>query len=203
MAANVGDIIRITDRQTCLGQQVLNVYFYRVNDITIITGDYLGMFAASFVDIVLDEVRNLQHEDLTHDELFLENLSNGVDIQTYTEGFPLTGNQTGGDIMPPYVSWGFQLLREERNTRNGYKRIGGVPEFMVTAGVFDADPALLEAVENALGADFTSGIVTYAAPIILKHPVTVPLVSPVFSNISAGLYKAVGTQNTRKFGRGV
>lgn len=203
MAAALGDIIRITDRQTLLGQQVLNVYFYRVQSLTGITGDYLDLFASTFQDVVLDDVKNIQHVELQHVGLFLENITNGVDIAEYTDGFPQGGMIDGGDVMPPFVSFGFQLLRESRTTRNGYKRFGGVPEDSVTDGVYTGAGGDITAVEEALGQDFQSGLVTFAAPVILKHPIEVPLVDGVYNDISAGLFRGIGSQNTRKFGRGV
>lgn len=202
MAAALGDIIRITDRQRYLVQQVLNVYFYRVTSLTGLTGDYLGVFATNFQGAVLDPVKELQVEALTHESLYLENLTNGIDISEVTDGFPQTGEYGNVDGMPPFVSYGFQLVRESRVTRNGYKRFGGVPEAAVDAGVYVGDPALITDVENGLGADLQAGLVTYAEPVILKHPFTVPLVAPEYASISAGLYKGIGSQNTRKFGRG-
>lgn len=202
MAAAANDIIRITDIQTLFGQEVLNVYFYQVNNVTPLIGDYLAVFGEWFHDTILTPLIALQTSDLVHTSLFLENISNGVDIESFTTDFPVPGASATSDTMPPFVSWGFQLLREERNTRNGYKRFAGVPEIYVTDGVASGAGGLITAVEDVLGEDVVVGIATVAAPVILKRPFTVPLVSPVVSNISAGLFKGIGTQNTRKFGRG-
>jgi len=186
-----------------LEQQVLNVYFYRINDVTPLGDGYLTVFGDSFVDIVLPAVIAVQHEDLVHTELFLENLTNGVDILTYTDGFPVPGDYATGEGMPPFVSWGVQLIRESRTTRNGYKRFAGVPEAAVADGLMTGFGTEFAALETALAQNFTAGIVTYAAPVILKHPFVVPLVAPEYSDIGSALYRSVGSQNTRKLGRGV
>lgn len=201
--AEGGDIIRITDRQVCLGQQMLNVYFYQLqNDGTFLSG-YLDTIALHFTEAVVTPVAVIQDDQLTHTELFLENLTNGVDILTYTDGYPIQGTITAVDLMPPFVSLGFQLLREERNTRNGYKRIGGISESIVTSGIYSGDPTWVTDIENGMKADLVEGLATLCHPIILHHPFTVPLTSPVFSNVGDCVFRGVGTQNTRKFGRGV
>ncbi len=202
MTAVTGDLIRITDQQTLLGQQVLNVYFYRVNETTTLTGDYLAVIGGWFVPNVVTPVAAMQEVHLSHNSLFLENLSNGVDIESYTTGLPILGAATGDDCMPPFVSYGYQLLREERNTRNGYKRFAAVPESLVTDGVYIGSMTPIHTIEAALGADIVLGIIHALAPVIVKHPVSVPAGAYIFSNISAGIFKGIGSQNTRKFGRG-
>jgi len=178
------------------------VYFYRVSDLTPLVGDYLQVFSDSFQDIVLPPVTDIQCVDVSHVGLFLENLSNGVDILEDTSGFPVPGGVSEVSCMPPFVSYGFQLVRESRVTRPGYKRFAGVPEEWVTDGVYSAGTEALEAVEEALGADFLAGIAHYAAPVIVKRPFEVPAVTYEYSDLSAGLFKGIGTQNTRKLGRG-
>jgi len=203
MPAAAGDLIRITDKQTYLGQQVLNVYFYRVSDTTPLIGDYLQTFSDSFQDVVLADVVPLQLAALEHTSLYIENISNGVDILEDTTGFPISGDVETGSGMPPYVSYGFQLVRESRVTRNGYKRFAGVPETFTSNGVYDGNPTLIAALEDALGSDFQAGIATYAAPVIPKRPIAVPVGTYEYADISSGLFKGIGTQNTRKFGRGI
>lgn len=201
--AEGGDIIRITDRQTLLGQQVLNVYFYQLNPDGIFLPGYLDTIAPHFVEAVVDPILPLQAASLQHTEIYLENLTNGVDILTYNTGFPLVGTNAGVQVMPPFVAYGFQLIREERTTRNGYKRVAGVPEDMVVDGVYSGSPTLTDDVANGLAADLVEGLATLCNPVIVRHPITVPLVSPVIAHIGAAFFRHIGTQNTRKFGRGV
>lgn len=201
--ADGNDIIRITDRQTLLGQVVLNVYFYQLQDTGTFGDGYLDDIAAHFVEAVITPVTALQINVLEHTELFLENLTNGLDILTYDTDFPIEGSVSGEDVMPPFVSYGFQLIRESRATRNGYKRFAGVPENMVDSGVYVGSPTLISDVETGLAADIVSGLATLCHPVIVRHPIDVPLISPVFSNVGASLFRGIGSQNTRKFGRGV
>lgn len=203
MAAVTGDLIRITDKQTYLGQECLNVYFYRIGDVTALVGDYLAILGGWFRDNVMGRVINIQAAGVSHTGLFLENLSNGVDIETFTDDFPVSGQMGDAAGMPPFVSFGFEMLRESRVTRNGYKRYVGVCETQVTDGIFVGDESDIALIETALGSDIHIGLVTEAAPVIVKHPVIVPAGTYLYSDISAGVFKGIGTQNTRKFGRGV
>lgn len=203
MAAAINDVLRFTDIQTLLGETALNVYFYKVNVITGLGGDYLDTLGAWFRDTVLPPIVALQVTGLEHTELFMENLTNGIDIEHFVTGYPVVGEQAGGVELPPFVTYSFQLLRETRSTRNGAKRIAGVSSANVNDGVYVGDPAEITAVEDVLGADIVIGIVNIAQPVIVKHPIDVPLVAPVTNSISAGLFSGLGSQNTRKFGRGV
>ena len=200
--ADGNDILRITDRQVLYGQTVLNVYFYQLQDTGEFGEGYLDSIALHFTEAVVTPVSAIQSPDIQHNEIYLENLTNGVDILTYADGYPLVGTNTGA-ALPPFVSAGFQLIRESRATRNGSKRIAGIREADVTNGLWVGDPDFITDIENGMAADLVEGLATLCHPIILRHPVTVPLVSPVFSNIGECQYRAIGSQNTRKLGRGV
>lgn len=200
--ASGGDIIRITDVQEIYGQEALNVYFYQLNEDGTFLAGYLDDIASHFVEAVVTPVVALQSADITHTRLYLENLTNGVDILTYTDGYPLPGAQELSSL-PPFVTATFQLVREERTTRNGSKRIGGVCEADVTSGVWTGSSTLLTDIENGMKADIVSGIATLCNPVIVRHPITVPLVSPVLAHVGDCVFKSIGSQNTRKLGRGV
>lgn len=201
MAAALGDLIRITDRQVFLGQTVLNVYFFRVTSITGLGADYLTGMGVWFRENIVDKVAALQSSDVSHTEAFLENLSNGVDILTFEDMYPIAG-AAGSDSLPPYASYGFQLIRENRNTRNGYKRFAGVTEANQTDGIYTGGSTPITDLETALAADMVIGLITEAEPVIVKHPVVVPAGSYIYSSIGSALFRGIGTQNTRKFGRG-
>ena len=203
MSAGLGDFIRVTDKQILDGQTVLNVFFYRVVSITGITDGYLGSLAAWFDLHVTTAIQGVQHAAINHKEMFLENLTNGVDIYTYVYPGDRKGITTSGDVMPSFVTWGFQLMRENRNTRHGYKRFSGVGEVQVSNGQPDIGSTYTDTLATALALDWTEGVYTFAEPVILRHPITVPLVSPVYSSIGSARFKGLGTQNTRKSGRGV
>lgn len=197
-----GNIIRVLDKQTYLGEQVLNVYFYRVVPAGTIT--IWDPIVDYFVDEVVPAVCGIQHAALTHTELFFENLTNGLDILSV----PLTTGNVGlvssGDASPPFVSYGFQLLRESRATRHGYKRIAGVPEVNISSGeVVSGAMPYVNAVADVLPADILIGLLPGFEPVIVKHPISVPLTDPVYASIGGCNFRGIGTQNTRKFGRGV
>lgn len=203
MAAGSGDILRFTDKQTLLGEEMLNVYFYQVNDTTGLAGDYLSVLSAWLRDNVIAKVKVVQSPNLEHIEVFAENLTNGVDIVNFVDGFPIAGTGTALGNNPPFVTYNFELLREERTTRNGRKAIAGTLEGDVTDGVYTGSMTPIHDIEDILGADMVLGLAHICNPVIVRHPIHVPLTSPVLSHISAGQFNGVGSQNTRKFGRGI
>jgi len=206
VASILGDLWQIIDKQLYLEQQVLNVYYYRVTNISGVNDDGYALALDWFEDNVVDIVRPIQVDSLNHYELEIRNLSNGLDI--HTKAIDLDGTRTAGSPtpMPSYVSAGFKLIRESLVTRNGYKRIAGISESDTTGNIFAlAGSALTDAIEAAFSADMVIGLITIAEPVIVSHPIgTPPVTSYTYSSIGDAAVKAtLGSQNTRKPGRGV
>lgn len=204
MAATQGDLIRITDFQSYLGQQVLNVFYYRIVPVGgIADSGYLEMLEW-FADDVITPVSMFQSDYLRHTNVTLENLTNGVDIRDLTTD--IYGDITTADttVTPSYVSLGFIMQRESRVTRNGYKRFAGVPEISVSGNTYvNPGGTVIADIEEALAKDWVEGIVTVAEPIIVKRPVsTPPVASYQYASIGSARLVGLGTQNTRKAGRG-
>ena len=111
MGASAGDLIQCVDNQIYLGQQVLNVYYYRVTDPLGIADPYLNLFNAAFSDTVLTAVRGIQIGQVSHVSREWKNLSNGVDL--YVDGTVLDGTHTAPDseMLPSFISAGFILRR--------------------------------------------------------------------------------------------
>lgn len=203
VAASLGDLIQVTDFQTYLEQQLLNVYYYRITSITGLDDTYLPILADWFDENVVSPVSECQISLLSHVSREWRNLTNGSDL--YTLNDVIDGNiPTGsGAPLPSYVSLGFILRRESLVTRNGYKRIGGIHEGNVSGNDVVNLDAELAAVEDALASDITLGLVTVAEPIIVKRPIVVPVEEYEYSSIGSAQFRLLGTQNSRKRGRGI
>lgn len=202
MVAN-GDLIQCIDNQEYLGQQILNVYYYRITPPLGIVGTFLSELNDAFETTVLTPVRAIQANVLTHVSREWKNLSNGVDL--FVDGTVLAGTRGSGGstLLPSFVSAGFILRRESLVTRNGYKRIAGLVEEDVTGNTWVGDMGDIADIEAGLAADLVYGLATAAEPIIVKRPIVPPVSSYDYASIGSASFRGIGTQNTRKAGRGI
>lgn len=139
----VGDIISIKDNQVLSGQSLMNVYYYRVKTLIVEGEDYLGDIAQVFWDAVGGSLREVQHGELTHNNLLVENVTNGLEFATY----PVleNGSVGSGHCMASFDAYSLKLNRATKLTRNGSKRIAGVPEVAQNNSVIGGDfQALLD-----------------------------------------------------------
>lgn len=203
MAASLGDLIQVVDNQEYLEQQVLNVYYYRITAITGLDDTYLPILNDWFETNVLTPVAALQVDGLLHLSREWKNLSNGVDL--FVDGSIVPGAQSVSPSLytPSYVSLGFILRRESLVTRNGYKRIAGISESLISGNTYVGTGDGIPDIEEAFAKDIQLGLVTVAEPIILKRPIDVPVASYEYSSIGSSSFRGLGTQNSRKKGRGV
>lgn len=203
MAASLGDLLQCIDNQVYLGQQVLNVYYYRVVSITELGGAYLSSINDQFTANVLAAVTDLQNSGVEHVSREWKNLTNEVDLFVDGEVFPGTSGSTDATGEPSFVSAGFILRRESLATRNGYKRFCGLTEGQVAGNNYVGDAGVITAIETALAEDLFLGIVDTVEPVIVKRPIPSPATSFVYSSIGSSSFRGIGTQNTRKAGRGI
>lgn len=185
-----------------LSQQVLNVYYYRVTSITGLTDAAYAAFDAWFTANLITPIKAIQVSALVHTAIQIRNLTNGLDY--YENAYSVAGTRatTTTSVLPPNVTHTFRLVRESLATRNGYKRYAGVDEQDITSGTSILSSTLSNAIIAALKMDYISGAVTLAEPVIPKRPIVVPTGSYVYSSIGDAQYRGIGTQNTRKIGRG-
>lgn len=201
MSASNGDLIRVVDTQTYLGQTVLNVYYYIVTAALGIVGDALGIMDSSWESTVLTPVVAIQSDHLSHVNREWRNLTNGVDI--FNNDTVVDGGNTGGDDLNSFTSVGFLLRRSNLTTRNGYKRFSGLKEGNVSGNTFTISSSFISAIESGLASPLTDGIAELARPVIVKRPIPEPAVSVVHSDVLSASFRGIGTQNSRKPGRGV
>lgn len=204
MAAALGDLLQATVRGTYLGQTCLNVYHFRVTSITGLAGNYLELFADFIENPITVSIAAVQISSYNYEDIEARNLSNGLDF--FAKPLTLTGGITdsGANGVPSFVSMGWQLVRESLATRNGYKRYAGLSDTLLVDNLY-AISALEEAqIRSVLALDWVEGVVTVGEPIIWGSPRSAaPVGSYVYSSIGDAIYKNVGTQNTRKPGRGI
>jgi len=204
VAANTGDLIQIIDQQSYLGQTVLNVYYYRYFLVAPSVGAYLEEVLTNFEEDILPPIRAIQSSLLVHEVLEARNLSNGLDIATSNPDLAGTRTGTTDSSMASFMSYGFQLVRESLATRNGYKRFAGLLEPDLQGNISTIAPALLDAVEVALAGQIFLGAVEAFSPVIYRRSVPPPVgTTYTYSEVGSAVYKGVGTQNTRKPGRGI
>lgn len=206
--ASVGDVLQLVDEQVQDSQQVLNVYFYRLD--TPVVGNAAQMLVASWVDQVLPDIVDWQASDIVHTSVTAKNLFN--EAEEYTELMSVPGDRDV-DVFPPFNAVGFRLIGDNAAVRDGQKRFAGVPEDSAEDGVFD-DAGFLAAM-TALAVTLATGL-----PIGLDIDALMPVIvgrilsggsyrlptnsgEAVLSNIVDALFNIdVTSQTSRKIGRG-
>lgn len=104
----------------------------------------------------------------------------------------------GGDQMPVFVAWKYQLVRSVRGKRSGWKRFGPISESMVTNGEYNnVNIADITALATQLHAPLKIGIIDTWFPVVLERPRGL-VTTYNFHDFSTALFKGVTTQNTRK-----
>lgn len=192
----VGDVYRLIDDQTLLGQDVKNVYYYRSQ----IGDGTAGLLAAAWLANVLPAVRAIQSVFVSHDLIQTENLNDLSDFSL----FALTSNNDGvvtGEVLPAFNSWGFKLNRATRETRNGAKRIAGVAEVNNSNG--EAQTAFLATLNDAaiaMGDPIVDALSNQYEPVIVR--LDAEGLPAVVNVVVSAEYVRMTTQNTRKPGRG-
>jgi hypothetical protein len=197
--------------------QVNNVFHYRVNAQVAAT---LNQFAAGLKQLVVDEVQNTTSVIINYDNIQARILdADGVLVNGETYVIPSTHGQgqISGDSLPPQDCITFKYLRPDASFRHGFKRFAGVPEGgqldgLPTSGYVTGLASLatsLEAVIHAYtidgGGDPDASITGCTMePVILQKIINGDPISPInIGVVSDVVFDKIGTQNTRKFGRGV
>jgi|SRR6266853_771027 len=193
------DIYTILDRQTYKAQQVLNLYCYVCTTFVTATAAALEL---AWEGTVLTDCLPIQSNGLQHVGVDVVNLNNPGDFFSEVFTTPPTGT-VGGDQLAPFYAYTFQYVRPTRLVRNGYKRIGGVPESASTDGehLSGAIAAAATALAAAMASPLTTPDGSAFHPAILHrpgpgHP------DPAASQVTVVGFTHFGTQNSRKIGRG-
>lgn len=191
MALN--DVYRATAFGSIFGQRIASVYYYQVTG-PLDPTDGAAILAPQWYLNVVGTGCAVQADALNYDSWLVENIDN---LAEFSEEQSANPGLVASDCEPAYVAWGFRLRRLTRDSRNGQKRLPGVPSASILNGVAVAGVmAALTAFATQYGTDITVGGATYS-PIIFRRPdPTFPIGVPFRSD--GADYIRVTTQNSRK-----
>jgi len=205
----VGRIYRATWKQEMLGQQVLNVQYYRCEEADVTAtmedaGDAMG-------GLWLTQLAPYLSNTLLLKETLFEDAINDVNFVLTAE--TATGADDATSPLPAFMAWHVQQVRTTKTTRHGGKRIAGVTEGNLNSGVPNISNAYIAGLESFAGdnleATGTQGHDYVLAPVIIgrdrvEEDGKVRYV-PDYANynyIKQAVFKGISTQRTRKPGRG-
>lgn len=200
MGVYSGEVWQVRWVQNYLDQQVLNIFHYGVGTGVLQNAQDL---ADAFDAGVRQSLASIQVVNLISVRVEVQGERTATDL-----GLSLSGanGSVSSEGMPPYVAWAFRYNRTATTYRNGYKRIGGVPESMQNNG--QPTGGALTAL-NAAAAVLNDSVVsldeerTYI-PLLRQTVVGKAPITPVFWTVPDGTveWASISTQNTRKFGHG-
>lgn len=206
--ASLGDVFQLIDEQEQYGQQVLNVYFYRLD--TPVVGNAAEMLVSSFITEVLPDIRAIQTDVITHRSVSAKNLYD--ETEAHTELISLAGTQTG-EGLPGFSAYAYRLIGDNAAVRDGQKRYAGASEQHQVGGVITSAPmlALMVALATQLATGLSIGVDTNALmPVIVgrildggQYRLPANSGETVLSNVIDSLFNAdISSQTSRKVGRG-
>lgn len=196
-------IIEVRDRQVFLGQEILNVYWYRLDSTSSMD---LTAFEVTFENTVIGAVVAFQSDQLEHVDVTVINHSDPTKFGTFAANVP--GERTPTDLSAPFIACGVRFNRSSRELRNGQKRYGGFDDGTYTNGFFDSSVlALVAAAMPDVLSTLTESIRNYVPVVVRNKPTTTDLtIDPedpstwkYVTFTGATIKNAVTTQNSRKF----
>lgn len=212
MSMAIGDVLQFTLEGLVLGQQSLNVHFYQVTNDVVPPEGYTpySWLCERFDLVVAAKQQGIMSNEALLNKVRVDNLSNGVDF------YDLVIDRVGvvsSDCMPSFVAYNFILRRSSLETRNGSKRVAGVPEVWTDGNNFVGLTASLNGYEDGVSSplkDASSVPVVLATPVIVGRTLNVPsnpnsgyhLDLTKLNTIQSAGFTAFSTQRSRKLGRG-
>lgn len=205
-----GDIIEMRMRGyfSTVATAVMNVFQYEYDSPTALD---LGDFGQEFIDgwreLLAAVLQPVLSVEVAYPFMDIVNLTNPLEIWSGAFTAPVNGAVTG-DVLPPFATWSFLLKRTNSSTRNGAKRFSGIPESMQITGIpTSAAALLLNDLAGFLGDSLAVSVedgtpaVVLLNPVIVRKDATGALIAS--QPVSSGQFRQIGTQNSRKFGRGI
>jgi hypothetical protein len=197
MALN--DVYSIVLTGQVLSQLMVNVFHYRQSTAGTADLSLLALAANTAVrDVVLVGLSG--QANYTKTEVLQVTGGSNYFVEEYTA----VPGGTSGECLPPAVCFTYKYVRAQLGRRHGYKRFSGVLETAQTNGIVAAALATyVSGVAAALAADLVPSDSIHYKPVVLHKMLNgQPVVPPVAQDISTVIYSHLGTQNSRKFGRG-
>lgn len=199
MAVEHLDVVRIRDEQVLDGERILNIFYYVIAVFT--AGVTLLDLLAEFRDVVTAAQLPLQHVDLNHTLLHVDNLSNGLDEEELV--LDSDGTDSAGEALNTFTAAGFSMICETKLTRNGSKRIAGISEGRVQGNTYIAgvgeDTAYADALAEVLQLTGTPSGIADAYPVVVGRDEFGQLVLANWNTVVAGAVKTnITSQTSRK-----
>jgi hypothetical protein len=206
-----GAILRITPRYVYSidpAQVILNVYHYEVSSPT--TG-FLGWnigiaeaVAETFITDVLTPVAATQVAGIECVEIRFDVLTAPLFPFTVLPlSTPIPGTQPG-EGLASFMAWAFKLVRTNRTTRNGQKRIAGVSESSVlgnlpVVGIEDELAAAAAGMALELNVVEDTESMTLI-PVITRLDPADSLIVLAHQPVDSAVFTKLSSQNSRKLG---
>lgn len=210
--ASIGDIIETTIESifTNASNRQMQVWQHEITELN--EDPFPLAIGAQGLGEVLFDALYSNILDVTNSQVIyiggsFKNLSNPTEIGAFALS-PFVPGTNSGDCLPPYVTYSFLLQRTDATTRNGHKRFAGVGENAQLNGfIVSAVEASIEAQADVMGnALELAGVapdtweMELSPRIVRKDAAGLMLLNqPVLS----ARFTSIGTQNTRKYGRGI
>jgi len=197
--SNIGDVYQIKLSARYLGVQTLNVYYYKLIDAETGATDvgvaWHNQVEPSLLQIVTPGFALIQREVVNLNDL------SDYDVHAYDPS--VTKGDRAGENAPPFVTWSFRFYRSTKECRNGSKRYAGVSEADMQDGAAIGSIIPRLTIHAASLQDELAAGLTPAAlkPVIHRSIGPLPGQYDTFDIRDVG-FVGIGTQNTRKFGRG-
>jgi len=201
-----GDIVRVVVNAHLAANSapVINVFWFEVSELTgvISTSEDLEDAAADAFSTMMSPCQVYQSNQLVYDSAVLENMTNLIDYAIYTPASVVTGALTQ-ESDPGGTALSFKLIRSNRLTRNGSKRIGGIGNNIVddTTGADLAIQPGIAAIEAAFSTPFDvvvgAGGSCVFTPVIVRRPAS-GLPVTVHQKVNACVFRGIGSQVSRK-----
>lgn len=177
-------------------EDTLNVFYYGSDTFADTLDDLITQFRA----VVLSTFPAFTSTQCEYQGITATMVKGGN--QFAAQSFSL-GGSSGGDTLPPFVSWDFTLVRGGAGERNGYKRLPGVPEGLQAQGIATAGAVANLNIAAAAMEQIIVAVTDQWSPVIRRDVVNrVVQVPPKWYDISSVQYSRIGSQNSRKFGHG-
>lgn len=213
MAMSAGDRFDVVLIGSIQGvQQSVNVFHYRLDNLTGDPfSDHPDLWGAQWWDAIKGDLKAVVTADVVFTTV-KHVVTSGADTGFIAEYAIPSADGAGlasGEMMPPANAYTFKYIRPNGQFRHGWKRFAGVSEAFVTSGrVTGGTPlSLLDALAQQLEAPVVydnglNGIGT-GVPILMREVVNgVTLATPMVADVTDVQFVYIGTQNTRKYGRG-
>lgn len=209
----INDIYRLTLRTTfgTGGQLCLNVWHYLQVAPSVVSGS--EELAVAAIDHLGTPIRDICSGQIVFLDFTAENIVPSADNFTAEFVAPDNEGTRGSDVLPPFVAWSFRMNRQTSESRHGQKRFVGVAETdqddgVAVAGIVTNLTAVASALESNIvpgggsPASFEPRIFREGRPEVTIPEKVIPAVVQASYPISSVNYVRIGSQNTRKFGRG-